>query len=131
MAAIYEVQDLEWWNNLHKDELTESEAVNEDIVIHMILDDIEMAFLCQRDNNQNNIVALRLSNKADVRCVKMMYAFCIVLLNSYNIQYVAIHGKYNFLRKFWPHALKGNRDTWYCDLLKAEEMLREEAKEIL
>lgn len=127
----WEEKSHSWWNSIMKDANTECDAINEDIAGQVVLIDenyekLQLAFLVQRDNEQNNVVVKRLSKKADIRAVKCMYYFMLILLEIYDIEYVSIYGKFNFLRRFWPFALQGKNNVWFCDLSKAKELLNNE-----
>lgn len=119
-------QPIEYWNRLYKPLVADVEAEEIDIVGEMTYDDIKIAFLLQRANEQNNVVCLRLSNRPDVRVVKMMEYFMLVLLRKYNVRYIRLHGKYGFImRKFTP-VMQKSKYEFFCDLQEAEIELKKE-----
>lgn len=124
---------IEYWNRLYKPLVADVEAEEIDIVGEMTYEEekynaeqIRIAFLLQRANEQNNVVCLRLSNRSDVRVVKMMEYFMLVLLRKYNIRYIRLHGKYGFImRKFTP-VMQKSKYEFFCDLQAAEiELMKE------
>lgn len=121
--------DIQEYNHFVRPPESSVDAVEGDIAYLLKYDNLQIIFLCQTQNGYNNIVATRLTAEPDIRTVKLMYWFMLILYRSHNIRYVRVHSiepnKYNFLRKF-PTALKKNNHTFYCDLLAAEYLLEEE-----
>lgn len=119
-------QPIEYWNRLYKPLVADVEAEENDIVGEMTYDDIKIAFLLQRANEQNNVVCLRLSNRPDVRVVKMMEYFMLVLLRKYNVRYIRLHGKYGFIMRKYTPVMQKSKYEFFCDLQEAEIELKKE-----
>lgn len=119
-------QPIEYWNRLYKPLVADVEAEENDIVGEMTYEDIKIAFLLQRANEQNNVVCLRLSNRPDVRVVKMMEYFMLVLLRKYNVRYIRLHGKYGFIMRKYTPVMQKSKYEFFCDLQEAEIELKKE-----
>lgn len=114
----------QWWNNQRiKPEIVDVEATPIDICAELKIDNLDLAFLLQRENEQNNIVCYRLSDKPDIRTIYAMHYFVYVLFAKYNIQFIRLNGRYKFCTKFATRAKDDS--TFFIDIRESLPKLEE------
>lgn len=119
-----------FWNKLELDNETTAIALPGDIV--EVIDGV--AFLCQRTNNCNNIVAKCLDNTCSIKHIRAMFKFCIKLWEDYDIEYVRIEGtkkRYKFIEHMFSNDVVRRdgsiteRNVYFCNIRRASSKLKQ------
>lgn len=127
----YKPETLSWFDSLpDKPEIVNADVEASDIAGRVVIDDLEVAFLLQRANNQNNIVCYRLTPRPDMRAIKAMYYYLYVLATEYKIDYVCIRGRYKFAKQFNTVKTRDN-NSFYIDLQNSIPKLKELLKDYI
>lgn len=126
-------QNAEYWNRIYKPLVADVEAEEIDIVGEVVYSEtsetehcVRIAFLLQRANEQNNVVCIRLSNRPNIKSIKLMEYFMLVLLKKYNVRYIRLHGRYGFITRKYTPVMQKSKYEFFCDLQEAEIELKKE-----
>lgn len=133
-------QNAEYWNRIYKPLVADVEAEDNDIVGEVVYNTresmcptfasedeiVRIAFLLQRANEQNNVVCIRLSNRPNIKSIKLMEYFMLVLLKKYNVRYIRLHGRYGFITRKYTPVMQKSKYEFFCDLQEAEIELKKE-----
>lgn len=120
--------DVDFWNRLKKPSNVDVIAEEGDIVEYMN----GVLFLLQTKNEYNNVIAFRYE-ASDKNIIWTLYAYCVLLREKYNIDYIRIEGKknkYAFLNRNFTRkeVIKDKdeieRDIFYCDLKKCHKKIK-------